>query len=194
MGIQTDYHAAYDAWLGFRKGKKPTRSIDTFAYHLEENIARLSRELKDRSYKHGSYQKVVLQEKKRRDLAVAGVRDRVVHRLLYDYLLVIFDKTFDPDVWSCRQGKGLHKCLARTQKLLAQHSGSYIWRADITKFFDNVAHSTLLNCLDRKIGDDEQTMWLCREVIDSYNALASKQASKAFPLATSPAKYLPIYI
>ncbi len=184
MGIGTDYLSVYGAWEVFRKGKKPTTSIDNFFYYLEENVTGLSREISDKTYKHGDYTAVVLQEKKRRDLAVASVRDRVVHRLLYDYLIDVFDKSFDPDVWSCRTGKSLHKCLIRTGKLLRKHSGSYIWRADITKFFDNVQHGTLLECLARKISKDDQAMWLSTEVISSYNIKPASQPATVFLLAT----------
>ncbi len=176
--LHVDYKALYRAWAVFRKGKRPSRAIDEFAYNLEANIEGLTTDINNKTYEHGNYQTVILHEKKRRDLAVAGVRDRVVHRLLYDYLTDIYDKTFDTDVWSCRVDKGLHKCLARTQQLLTKHSNSYVWRADIAKFFDHVDHTRLTECLRRKIGCDNAALWLCQEVIASYNALASKQASK----------------
>jgi RNA-directed DNA polymerase len=167
--LRVDYAAVYQAWLAFRKGKNPTAPIDRFAYNLEADLGQLSDELIQRSYKHGGYAAIVVREKKRRDLAVAGVRDRVVHRLLYDYLLPKFDPGFDPDTWSCRVNKGLHKCLARTQKLLQKHRTSYVWRADITKFFDSVDQQLLVDCLARHIGHDTTAMWLCQEVIDSYH-------------------------
>src|ERR1035437_93088 len=102
--LPTDYEAIYKAWTAFRKGKRPSRVIDEFAYNLETNIEELATEINSKTYKHGGYQAVILHEKKRRDLAVATVRDRVIHRLLYDYLLEKFDHSFDPDVWSCRVG------------------------------------------------------------------------------------------
>jgi RNA-directed DNA polymerase len=166
--LSVDYDALYKAWLAFRKGKKPTGPIDRFAFGMEAYLARLSEDLTNKSYKHGGYQEISLTEKKRRDLAVASVRDRVVHRLLYDNLLAKFDTGFDPDVWSCRTGKGLHKCLDRSQKLLQKHSAGYVWRADITKFFDTVDQEVLLECLARRIGRDKTAMWLCGEVINSY--------------------------
>lgn len=166
--MQSDYPTLYTAWQRFRKGKRPSRAIDDFAYNLEINIEQLAAELTDQTYCHGGYQKVVLQEKKRRDLAVASVRDRVVHRLLYDYLVDLYDKSFDPDVWSCRAGKGLHACLARTQQLLRQHQNGYVWRADVTKFFDSVDRKYLIDCLARKLGPDDPALWLCGEVVKSY--------------------------
>lgn len=123
----------------------------------------------DRSYRHGGYQKIVLQEKKRRDLAVAAVCDRVVHRLLYDHLVAVYDKNFDPDVWSCRVGKGLYACVGRTQHLLGRHLDSYVWRADITKFFDSVDHVRMMACLTRKLSSSDPAVWLCAEVIRSYH-------------------------
>ncbi|HZL07609.1 MAG TPA: reverse transcriptase/maturase family protein [Candidatus Dormibacteraeota bacterium] len=176
--LRVDYRAVYKAWLAFRKGKKPTGSIDRFAFGLENYLAHLSDELTNKSYAHGGYKEISLTEKKRRDLAVASVRDRVVHRLLYDHLLVKFDTGFDPDVWSCRTGKGLHKCLDRTQKLLRKYDASYVWRADITKFFDTVDQKVLVGCLTRRIGHDETAMWLCQEAIDSYNV----QPARGIPI------------
>jgi retron-type reverse transcriptase len=167
--LSTSYDELYQAWQRFRKGKRPSRTIDEFAYHLEINLRQLSDELTNKTYSHGGYQKVVLQEKKRRDLAVAHVRDRVVHRLLYNYLVDAYDKSFDPDVWSCRVGKGLHKCLDRTQQLLRQYPHSYIWRADITKFFDSVDHERMMACLTRKLGSADPAVWLSAEIIKSYN-------------------------
>ena len=169
--LRTDYNAVYQAWCVFRKGKRPSRAIDEFAYNLENNVAELAAELTNETYRHGGYQKVIIAEKKRRDLAVADVLDRVIHRLLYDHLVKQFDSSFDPDVWSYRLGKGLHKCLVRTQNLLQKHQTGYVWRADITKFFDNVDHRRLMDCLRRIIGHDIAALELCREVIASYQVL-----------------------
>lgn len=158
----------YGAWLAFRKGKHPSRDIDAFEYALETNLRRLAHDIETREYRHGNYKRVTIQEKKRRDLAVAAVRDRVIHRLIYDKLVTIFDPTFDPDVWSCRIGKGLHRCLNRTIELLTRYPNSYIWRMDATKFFDSVDHAKLREFLRRRVRD-KQTLWLCDEIIRSYH-------------------------
>lgn len=166
--FEPSYEALYQAWQHFRTGKKPSRMIDVFAYNLETNLRTLAQQIESRTYRHGGYQRVVVREKKRRDLAVADVRDRVVHRLLYDFLLDSFDPTFDFDVWSCRKDKGLHACLTRTQQLLGRFPESYVWRADVVKFFDSVNHQKLLGCITRKHPEDASLIWLCQEVIASY--------------------------
>lgn len=158
----------WTAWQMFRRGKKPSYAIDKFVYHIERNLADLARDIEQRVYCHGPYQKLTVTEKKRRDLAVAGVRDRVVHRYVYDQLVKQFDASFDPDVWSCRGGKGLHKALARTQALLAKYPDSYVWRADIRKFFEHVDHARLLQAIERRVAKESELFWLCEQIIASH--------------------------
>ncbi|NCC20118.1 hypothetical protein EOM33_03580 [Candidatus Saccharibacteria bacterium] len=161
------YEELYAAWLAFRRHKKPSRAIDEFAYYIEKNLQTLACDIEKRTYCHGAYDMVVVCEKKRRDLAVASVRDRVVHRLVYDELVRAYNPVFDPDVWSCRPGKGLYGCLNRVKALLCRYPGAYVWRTDITKFFDHVDHATLNNCLAQRT-HEPHILWLCEQIIASF--------------------------
>ncbi len=176
INIDTSVTSFWQAWLNFRAGKRPTKAIDAFETNLEINLLRLVADVHHKTYTHGSYQRVVIAEKKRRDLAVSSVRDRVVHRLVYDYLVQLVDPRLDYDVWSCRPGKGLHGALQRTQSLLRSYPDAVIWRADIRKFFDHVQQDQLMNVI-AKHTTNPQAIWLCQQITDSYNGL-SKQASK----------------
>jgi len=157
-------------WFKFIKGKRKTKKLDRFSYCLEQNLENLHFDLNSGRYKHGGYKKFIVTDNKRRQISVAGVRDRVVHRLLYEYLNGIYDKTFIYDVWSCRKNKGLLAAIERTQKFLNRHADSFVWRADIKKFFDNVDRQTLLKILFLRIKDNK-TMNILKEVIASYSAL-----------------------
>jgi len=55
----------------------------------------------------------------------------------------LVDPKLDYDVWSCRKDKGLHQALIRTKNLTTKYGHGWVWRADISKFFDNVDHQTL---------------------------------------------------
>lgn len=151
----------------FRRGKKATQEIDEFAYYLETNLSSINRDLNDGSYQHGRYRTFIVTDNKRRVISVASVRDRVVHRLLYEYLVKIYDKTFICDVWSCRKGKGVLDAIKRAQSFLKKFNRSCVWRADITKFFDNVDHAVLLDILNLKI-KEIKSLRLLNQVIDSY--------------------------
>ena len=187
------------------RGKKPTAELDELRYYLESNLRALHCELHAGTYRHGGYRSFLVNDTKPRQIAVASVKDRFVHRLLYEYLVELYDKTFIGDVWSCRTGKGLLGAIERAQVFLQKHRHDWFWRADIHKFFDSVDQNILAALLERKV-PQPKTMRLLHEVIASYNIKSgvwknererereslSKRA--AFPLAMSPVRSLPIFI
>lgn len=104
----------WGSWKDFRKGKKVSDELHHFQYYLEKNLWELFQDLSSGKYKHGSYRKFIVNDNKRREISVASIRDRVVHRLIYNYLENIYDQTFIYDAWSCRKGKGLLGAIERT--------------------------------------------------------------------------------
>lgn len=157
----------WKAWYTFRKGKKRSLDLDNFTYHSEGNICQLHNDLVAGSYRHGIYKTFKLTDSKKRTISVASIRDRIVHRLLYDYLITIFDKKFVYDAWSCRKDKGLLKAITRTQKLLSKYHLTYVWRGDVTKFFDTIDQDVLKRLLRRAIAD-QKALQILDEVISSY--------------------------
>ena len=149
------------------RGKKRTAELHHFIYHLESNLNALNTELTNRIYKHGQYRLFSVNDTKRRDIAVASIKDRFVHRLLYEYLVKIYDKTFVYDIWSCREEKGLLKAIERAQDFIARNHHGYFWRGDVQKFFDSVNQNTLRNILHMRV-EDNHALWLLDEVITSY--------------------------
>ena len=159
------------AWRKFRKGKRRSAELEEFAYYLENNLFCVADELNEDSYRHGGYRVFYVMDNKKRRIAVASIRDRVVHRLLYEYLVPIYDPTFIADVWSCRKKKGLFGAIERTQKLLHQYPESFVWRSDVVKFFDNVDPEVLFELLRKRISDG-RALRILREVIDSSLSLS----------------------
>jgi retron-type reverse transcriptase len=149
-----------------------------FEGDLERDLLLLCADLNTGWYRHNGYSHRIVNEKKRRDIAVASVRDRVVHRLLYDYLVPLVDPKLDYDVWSCRAGKGLHQALLRAKDLMTKYDHAWVWRADISKFFDNVDQASLKIILSRHIRD-EKALELLGKVIDSYTIISSQSVSQS---------------
>lgn len=169
--INLNLENVWQAWYTFRRGKKRTNELDAFSYNLETNLFQLHQDLISGSYQHGSYKTFLLTDTKKRVISVASIRDRVVHRLLYDYLIQVFDKTFIYDAWSCRKEKGLLGAITRTQKLLAKYPQAFVWRGDITKFFDSVDQQVLKRLLTKKVSNT-LTLQLIGSIINSYSSFA----------------------
>jgi retron-type reverse transcriptase len=157
----------YKTWQLFKKRKRKTIEFREFEYYVEENIFELSKELLNKGYQHGGYREFEVYENKKRLIRVAGMRDRVVHRLVYEYLYVIFDKTFIFDVWSSRKGKGLLGAIERTQEFINKHRNYYFLRGDISRFFDSVSQRLLLKLLEEKLGSN-LAMYICERIIKSF--------------------------
>lgn len=155
------------SWLLFKRGKKRTVEFEEFEYYLESNLFKLWQELNSGKYRHGAYRIFFLTDSKRRQIAVASICDRIVHRLVYEYLVKIADKRFIYDAWSCRKGKGLMGAIDRTQKFLTSNSQGWVWRADITKFFDNVDCEILKSALNISV-KDKRALAIISKIINSY--------------------------
>jgi RNA-directed DNA polymerase len=172
--IEISLDSIWKSWFAFRKGKRATEELHAFQYYLEENLMQLFLELNSAMYRHGGYQHFVVNDNKRRKISVATIRDRVVHRLVYDHLNAIYDKTFIFDVWSCRKGKGLLGAIERTQELLHGYSNSYIWKCDVQKFFDSIDHQTLLNILALRV-QGTKTLHMLQTILASSVTLDGKR-------------------
>lgn len=162
----------FQAWDKFKKRKLEKKDVQEFYRNLEDNLFELHRKLKNKTYRHGSYQDFYVNDPKRRHIHKAQVSDRIVHHLLYKYLYDIFDKTFIYDSYSCRLNKGTHKAVGRLDKFARKVSKNYsgqCWalKCDIKKFFASVDHKILLKLLERRI-KDKNILWLIGEIIDSF--------------------------
>src|SRR3989338_9306558 len=164
-------------WYRCRRDKKSSPEILVFQYDLETNLFKLQKELDNGTYRHGGYRVFTVQENKKRTISVTGVRDRVVHRLVYEFLVSLYDPTFIFDIWSCRKGKGLISGIKRTQKFLNSYPSGYVWRADITKFFDNVDHQTLFRSLERKVSHPKDKK-LLKEIIASFSVGPNRERER----------------
>lgn len=160
------------AWREFRKGKGLKPDVQEFEKDLEQSIFELSRDLKNKKYRHGSYTGLYITDPKLRHVHKAMVRDRVLHHSVFQTLNPIFEPTFIATSFSCRINKGTHKGVDMVKKMLNKESRNntrtcYALKCDIKKFFDSIDHPILIGILSKKIRDTE-TIELLRELIGSY--------------------------
>lgn len=141
--------------------------------HLAENLYDIHRELTNLTYMHGKYEHFVIRDSKRREIHEASTRDKLVHQVIYDYLVKIYEPVFIKDSYSSRVGKGSHKALKtfRYFARLASIGGGciYVLKCDIRKYFDNVDHNILFELISERI-KDAKTLNVIKEIITSFDA------------------------
>ncbi len=163
-----------DAWQEFERGKKKKADVMEFKRHLMTNVLSLHKDLKDKTYMHGSYQYFVICDPKRRDIHKASVKDRLLHHAVYRKLYPFFDTTFIADSYSCRDNKGTHRAIKRfdvfARKVSRNHTRTaWVLKCDIRKFFASIDHKILLDILKRKI-EDKDVFKLLENIIRSFSS------------------------
>jgi len=133
------------------KGCGKTKPTCRFFYHLEYEILRLQEELINGTYEPGAYRYFTVYDPKKRTIAVAPFRDRVVHHAIVRILTPIYEHTFIYDSYATRRNKGTHMALERAQSFMRRWP--WYFKADIEKYFDSVDHDILMGTIKGKIKD-----------------------------------------
>ncbi len=161
-----------EAWNDFVSGKRKREDVNEFAAHLVDNLLDLFDELKNGKYVHGLYDEYVICDPKKRVIHKAAVRDRVVHRLLYNTLYGYFDKRYIYDSYSCRIGKGTHKAQVRFRHFVNVVSKNYtkqcyVLKFDVKKCFESIDTKILKSILTWHV-EDERLKSLIFIILDSF--------------------------
>jgi len=169
------------AWQEFLRGKRNKKDIQEFQLKLMDNIFDLHNDLKNKTYKHGSYKAFKINDPKPRDIHKTSVKDRLLHHAIYRILYPYFDKKFIHDSYSCRLKKGTHKAINRFRyfsRIVSKNNTKtcFILKCDIRKFFANIDHQILKNILEKHI-EDKNTLWLLNQIIDSFYTITKSTLS-----------------
>jgi hypothetical protein len=78
----------------------------------------------------------------------------------------LFERSFLPDSYACRKGRGSQAAVARCQHFARRFR--YALKADVQKFFPSLDHQVLKGLLARKV-EDPDVLWLAGRIIDHSN-------------------------
>lgn len=173
----SSFEALHAAYLKARRGKRYEDEALRFGANLEIELLRLRDELAGGTYRTSEYRRFEVYEPKKREVAALPFRDRVVQHALVAVLEAIYEPRFIHDSYACRVGRGTHAGVDRLTEFLRRANRdwaqTYILKADVSKFFPSVDHERLKVVLRRYIACP-QTVRLCEEIIDSWNAETGK--------------------
>ena len=146
----------FSAYFDCRKNKRNTQNALRFEKHLEKNVFELIDEIYQGKYQLGRSIAFIVNKPVKREIFAADFRDRVVHHWLINKLNPIFEKTFIPDSFACRIGKGTHYGVKRADSFIKACSGNYtkdcyILKSDILGFFMHINRMLLFSMLEKFI-------------------------------------------
>ncbi len=129
-------------------------SIQQFEHNLKGNLFTLSEELKEGTYSPLPMMKILVAKKNGdpRGLCIPAVRDRIVQRVVLDFIEPELDKQFEECSFAYRKGRSVRQVVYLITNLYKE-GYRYVVDADIDAFFDNVDHDLLKSKFNKVISD-----------------------------------------
>jgi len=162
FSLMDKVYALANLWKAFERVKANNgaagvdhQTVEMFERHLEQNLEKLSRELRDGSYRPQAVKRVWIPKpgsQEERPLGIPTVRDRVVQAALCQVLEPIFEREFAEQSYGFRPNRGCKDALRRVDALL---KAGYCWvvDADLKSYFDTIPREQLLERVGTRIAD-----------------------------------------
>ena len=150
----------FEAWLAVWRNRGAAGidkvSVRMFKQNLDANLARLMRELKQRTYEPLPARRVYIPKDakgtKFRPLGIPAVRDRVAQEVLRRLLNPIFEARFHDHSYGFRGGRSCHDAVEKVLEI-GRQGYRYVLDADISGFFDNLSHAAIMRELSDVVAD-----------------------------------------
>lgn len=131
-------------------------TIKMFEEQLEENLKRLSEQLRKGEYRPQAIKRVLIPKPgttETRPLGIPTVRDRVVQAAMRSVMEPIFEIDFADRSYGFRPGRGCKDALRQVNQLLNQ-GYTYVVDADLKSYFDTIPHDMLMSLIQEKVADN----------------------------------------
>ena len=179
--------ALAEAFVKVKKAKGSAgidgQSIADFTVNVDEEIARLLQELREKTYRPLPVKRVTIEKPGggERHLGVPAVRDRVVQQALLNVIQPIFDPHFHPSSYGYRPGRSCHHAISKATRFIRDYELKWVVDMDLSKCFDTLDHDRIITCIRRRIADGSVLnlvrMFLCSGVMVDGSWQASELGS-----------------
>lgn len=163
----TSFDNLFECWLKSRRNKSQRIRVQRFNEDPLRHLVKIGQLLRARQYEFGPYKTFIVREKKFRLVVDAPMKDRIVHWMLYSYMLPIWEPRFIHDTYGNLPGRGTHAAVKRLAQFARSAGGRYALQMDISKYFYSVNHELLKERVLRYIGDHDIRQ-LLTSLVDSF--------------------------
>ena len=163
------YYSLYDrllhgkALLEAFKGVKASQgssgidreSLEEFESDLGENVRKLVKELREKSYTPRPVKRVEIPKGngKVRELGIPSVRDRVVQQALLTILQPIYEEDFHPSSYGYRPGRSCHQAIEKATRFIRKYERKHVVDMDLSKCFDTLDHELIIRFMRKRVTD-----------------------------------------
>jgi group II intron reverse transcriptase/maturase len=146
-------------------------SIEKMKGGVQRYLEGVAEELKDKTYKPMPVRRVLIPKSdgSKRPLGIPTIKDRVVQMAVKIVIEPIFEADFQDSSYGFRPKKSAHQAVDDVSAQLRRGKTQVI-DADISKYFDNIAHEKLLKLVAKRIVDKSILrlikLWLKAPVIE----------------------------
>jgi RNA-directed DNA polymerase len=118
-----------------------------------------------------------------RTLQIPCIRDRVVQGALKLILEAVFEADFCPNSYGFRPKRSPHRALAEVRRSVMRRMSTVI-DVDLSRYFDTIRHSVLLDKIAKRIQDPE-VLHLVKQIIKVGGSVGVPQGGPFSPLAAN---------
>lgn len=156
------------AWLECRRGKRRQPCLAAFDVDADTHIIRLSRSLRDGSYRPEPYRLSVVRDPKTRLIAAPAIVDRIVQQALLNEIGPTYEHGFIDQSYACCSGRGPHRAVLRYLRWTRQYE--FRLSLDVHHYFASIHHPTLQGLFARRL-QDARTLALIARLLASGGAV-----------------------